>query len=439
MLKVAKTMINRPLLLKRKVNMQNECLDLINPSLELEKNLDAILLKIQAYIKAPNFRFYLYDTEKNIYVLKAVRQVTNDTPIAPSYSGLLPYDKQIMSFPLTFPVESFPSETLAVKEGEVQKVFIPIYEKGGFIAIGPIKKITKKEMKNLNNIGSVLVSPLKAVIESFETRGKTYMNMQTHERKERMLSADNFALFYGYGQVEKLSRFDLIIVEPKGFTLLEFQQLKSNKKVIFTYVSLFEVHPTDPIFSELTEEDFLSMNGKPLMNKDFGTYLVNLQSKKWMEHLLENVRHQFEILGADGLFLDTIGDIEGPSILSSIKRGQMHAILNFLHILKMLYPTHLIIQNNGLEFVCLETAPYIDGICWENPPLSLPESKEWTDLMIQRLTLLKNEFQLKVFLLLEETIEKERKSYSVAKEVAAERDFLLYKAPGNYVTTVNDV
>ncbi|WP_139311122.1 hypothetical protein [Paenisporosarcina indica] len=419
--------------------MQKEFIDLLNPTLELERNLDIILVKTHEYVKAPNFRFYLYDSSQKQYVLKAVRQLTNDTHIAPSYSGLLPYDKQAMSFPLKYPAESFPSETLVVKEGGVKKVLVPIYDKGGFVVIGPIKKITKKEIKKLNEVGILLQLPLKEVVKNAEKSRETYTDLQTNDRKERMLFTNNFGLYYGYGQVEKLSRFDLIIVDPKGFTLPQFQQLKKPKKVIFTYLSLFEVHPTDPIFSKLNEEDLLCVGGKPLMNKDFGTYLVNFQSKKWMEHLLENVRHQFETLGADGLFLDTIGDIECPSIPIQIKRMQLHAILNFLHVLKMLYPTHLIIQNNGLESVCLETAPYIDGICWENPPLSLPESKEWTDLMIQRLTLLKNEFQLKVFLLLEETTEKERKSYSLAKTVATERDFLLYHALGNYVGTVNDV
>lgn len=48
----------------------------------------------------------------------------------------------------------------------------------------------------------------------------------------------------------------------------------------------------------------------------------------------------------------------------------------------------ILIQNNGLESVYLETAPYIDGICWGNPPFSLTESDALTVHMIQHLTFL---------------------------------------------------
>ncbi|MBW9234388.1 hypothetical protein JQK62_19395, partial [Leptospira santarosai] len=120
-----------------------------------------------------------------------------------------------------------------------------------------------------------------------------------------------------------------------------------------------------------------------MRNEAFGTFVVNLQSKKWINHLLGKVHHLLSELKADGLFLDTIGDIEWPSIPQSIKQNQLDAVINFLHVLKLLYADHLFIQNNGLESIYLETAPYIDGICWENPPFSVAESEEWIDHMIQ--------------------------------------------------------
>lgn len=350
----------------------------------------------------------------------------------------LPYEKQLMNFPVSYPPESFPSETLVDDEGGVSRISIPLYEKGGLIVVGPVKKIRKKEIKKLDEIGTLLAELFKEEVKNVGNNRGTCTDMLKNQRKVQMLTAKNYVLYYGYGQVEKLSCFDVIIVEPKGFTVPQFRELKTARKVLFTYLSLFEFHPTDPVFQQLDEEDFLYMDGRPFVNEVFGTYMVNLQSRKWMEHLLGKVKYQLEFLGADGLFLDTIGDIESHAIPLSVKRVQLDAIVNFLHVIKMLYPTHLLIQNNGLEMVCMQTAPYIDGICWENPPLSLPESKEWTDLIVQRLTLLKNKFQLKVFLLLEETTEKERKSYSLAKGLAQEKDFLLYNAPANYVSEIDE-
>ena len=242
-------------------------------------------------------------------------------------------------------------------------VLMPIRGEMGFVKIGPIKKIPKKDIKILNEYSAILEIPIKKLVEECVNNDKrSRIDLQTSNRKERMLLAENYALYYGYGKMEELSQFDLIIVEPSGFTIPEFKRLKNNNKVIFTYLSLFQVHPMDNIFQDLTKDDLLFVDGEPLKNYDFGTYLVNLQSKKWMESLLKNVQHHLEELEADGLFLDTIGDIESSSIPASIKRIQMDAIINFLHVLKILYPTHLLIQNNGLNTVCLETAPYIDGI-----------------------------------------------------------------------------
>lgn len=413
-------------------------LESLNPILGIEENLDLILAKVQGIVKATNFTFYMYDSSQENYVLKAVRKSINDTIIAPSYSGLLPYEKQHIKFAMTYPKGNFPSETLLVTEGEVSMVLMPIRGEMGFVKIGPIKKIPKKDIKILNEYSAILEIPIKKLVEECVNNDKrSRIDLQTSNRKERMLLAENYALYYGYGKMEELSQFDLIIVEPSGFTIPEFKRLKNNNKVIFTYLSLFEVHPMDNIFQDLTKDDLLFVDGEPLKNYDFGTYLVNLQSKKWMDHLLKNVQHHLEELEADGLFLDTIGDIESSSIPASIKRIQMDAIINFLHVLKILYPTHLLIQNNGLNTVCLETAPYIDGICWENPSFSLPETKEWTDLIVQRLSLFKKEFQMKVFLLLEETLENERKAYSTAKDIAKAKDFLVYNAPVNYVEAIN--
>ena len=414
---------------KQKRKMHMDSLESLSHSLGLEKTLDLILMKIQEHVIAPHFSFYVYQPSRGNYVLKAVRQVRSDASIAPSYSGLLPYEKQPISSPMTYPKEMLPSEIGQVKEGGGSFLFMPIEGGMGFIRMGPIKKLQNKNIKILNEYSSLLQVPLKKLLDKIEL----VTELPTSQRKERMLSANNYALYYGYGQVKELSRFDLMIVEPKGYTNQEFQQLKDSKKVVFTYLSLFEITPTDPIFQELTDDDFLSVDGQLLRNEAFGTYLVNLRSKKWMRHLLGSINHQLKDLSADGLFLDTIGDLENPVIPVAMKKIQLEATKNFLHVFKLLYPTHLLIQNNGLETVCLETAPYIDGICWENPPLTLPGSKEWADQIVQRLTFLKNEFQLKVFLLLEETVEKERESLTSTKTVADENGFLLYNAPKDYL------
>lgn len=261
--------------------------------------------------------------------------------------------------------------------------------------------------------------------------------MENSLRKDRLLLSQNFALYYGYDQVDLLSRFDMVIVEPKGQNVNNLNRLRKWNTLVFTYLSLMEVHPNEPIFQQLTEEDFLTIKGKKVINQTFGTYLVNLKSESWIRFLLREIQHRFITLESDGIFIDTIGDVEG--LPENDREIQLTAIINLLYVIKLIYPNHLLIQNNGLEHVCLRTAPYIDGICWENPPVSLSESTEWVRLILNRLLTLKNKWNLKVLLLLEESVEKKRKAYIKARKIAKENELLLYSAPKNYVEGVNVV
>lgn len=257
--------------------------------------------------------------------------------------------------------------------------------------------------------------------------------MEIGLRKDRWKRAQNYVLYYGHGKAESLSRYDVAIIEPKGATIDDIQYLKSQHTLVITYISIMEVHPTEPIFQQLRKEDFLIVNDSILQNKEFGTYLMNLQSQRVIQYLLQEVNHRFVTLDADGIFMDTIGDVERTDLPKKMLEEQLTAILNFLSVLRMLYPDHLLIQNNGLEQLCLQTAPYIDGICWENPPFTLPESQEWTSHILTRLVNLSTQWNLKILLLLEETIEKQRKAYPKAKTIAKHHGFLLYTAPKNYI------
>ncbi|WP_416828372.1 hypothetical protein [Ectobacillus polymachus] len=256
-------------------------------------------------------------------------------------------------------------------------------------------------------------------------------------RKDRLLLAKNYCLYDGTGNIEELARYDVMIVEPKMLRIGEVKQVKARNTVVLTYLSVAMVHPTEAIFQELSAEDFLFVEGKPVINERFGTYLVNLQSKKWVDYVLKEVHRHLLVLDSDGLFFDTLGDLELTTIPLSLRDKQLEAAGNLLSVLKLLYPQYVIIQNNGLKRVCLHTAPYIDGICWENPSLSVPDDKESVEAITHRLRALGKQYELKIFLLLEENTEKSPNPYTAAKKFAREQNFLLYYAPSNTITRVH--
>lgn len=261
--------------------------------------------------------------------------------------------------------------------------------------------------------------------------------MENSLRKDQLLMAQNYALYYGYGNADLMSRFDIAVIEPKGQTLKEINHLKNKNTLVITYLSIIEVRPDDPIFQNLEDDDFLIVDGKRVKNEQYGTYLVNLQSEAWIQYLLREIYHQLIMLGSDGIFLDTIGDIDGYS--EDVRDKQLTALVNFLYVIRILYPNYLMIQNNGLEHVCLQTAPFIDGICWENPPLENQDAMEWVDVIKERLIHLSNQYNLKILLLIEETLDKDRRRYLKARKMVKDYGFSLYSAPNNYVEGVNVV
>lgn len=256
-------------------------------------------------------------------------------------------------------------------------------------------------------------------------------------RKDRLNLSKNFALYYGYGKLDELSRFDVAILEAKGQTPEEIAKMKEKNTLMLMYISVLEVHPNDPIYRKLKDKDFLHVDGKPVKNEEFGTYLVNLKSKTWIAHLLRDSKYKIERLGADGLFIDTIGSIEMFWIPEEMKQQQLLAFTNFLYTLKLLYPAYLFVQNSGVEEVCKYTNPYIDGICWENPPFAINGSEAWCEWIVDRLHTYQQEQDVRVFFLYDKETDRRKKSYPIARKLAKTHNFLLYVATSNYVSGVN--
>lgn len=252
-------------------------------------------------------------------------------------------------------------------------------------------------------------------------------------RKDRLLLAKDFGLFYGHGKVKELSRFDVAIIDPKGLSAQDIIFLKNQDTLVIAYLSIMEVHPSEAIFSQLKDDDFLKIHHQRVINKPFGTYLVNLNSKTWMSYLLEEMEQRMIGHEVDGIFLDTVGDLDMMSIPPALREQQLNALTNLLYIYRLKYPHHLLIQNNGLETVCHHTISYIDGILWENPPLALQESQAWVKRMLDQFDALQKDNAIQVFLLFEETLVQNKDVMPMVKKLAKDKGYLYYKAPEKYL------
>lgn len=257
------------------------------------------------------------------------------------------------------------------------------------------------------------------------------------DRKARFSLAKNYALYYGFGRANELAQFDIAIVEPAGHTQESIQKIKSLGALTIAYLSVIEVPPWSEDLKNLPLCDFLHIEEKPYINQKYGNYWIDLRSPRWAEMLFERVRVLLDVLGYDGLFMDTVGYVESDHLSGRLRTKLIKAATNFIRELRKRFPDHLLIQNCGLETLFQKTAGYLDGVCWENPPFNQFTSKTWAAKVIRNLEIKKAAHGLQVFLLVEENDPCAR-DFHLVEYVASKKQFLVYHAPSCYTAGVSE-
>lgn len=254
-------------------------------------------------------------------------------------------------------------------------------------------------------------------------------------RRTRFSMSTNYALYYGHGQAGELSNYDIAVVEPAG-QLNSLPDIKASGTLTIAYLSVMEVPAWSSDRDLLEADDFLHVKGKPYINPDYGNYWVNLASIRWQEILLQRVHTLIEGAGYDGVFLDTIGYIESQQLSNETRAALLKVAIEIVKSIRTQFPEHVLIQNCGLEELYRGTARYLDGICWENPPLQDHRSQEWADQVICNLEQVKKNYGLQILLLVEEN-NPCVKGFKRVLEVAKAKNFLVYYAPSFYTTGVS--
>lgn len=255
---------------------------------------------------------------------------------------------------------------------------------------------------------------------------------QTEDRLQRFLQASSFAVYYGHGQAERLAEFDLAIIEPKGHDEESLHRMREAGTLLIAYVSVTEVPEYDPFLALLKPNDFLAVSGTPVTNPHFDTRLVDLRSRNWTNLLLHRIGQHIRLAGYDGLFLDTISNVEWPVLPAVVRAEQQEAAVRLVKQLRKLYPGHLLLQNNGFDRLCERTAPYLNGFCWENPDFVKPETHDWHDRIRRKLRALAKDHPIRVLALMEE----ETLSESATEEAiywSGRESYLMYRAPKHYL------
>ncbi|NPV52536.1 MAG: hypothetical protein HPY71_03320 [Firmicutes bacterium] len=256
--------------------------------------------------------------------------------------------------------------------------------------------------------------------------------------RQRLASAANFAIYYGFGQEELLASFDLVILEPAAYSEGDIQRIRSRGTLVCGYLSVLEInHSFD--FCHVEPRDYLVIEGRRKTNPAYSNWIMDPRSEHWTRVVIEMAERCVMAKGCDGVFLDTIGDVEDPLLPRSLAAQLVPAAALLTKKIRERFPHALLIQNSGIDTLYRFTTPYLDGILWENFPLKWP-TDYWSLNKLNEFEKISSKTGLRVLLLakVREPIPHDI-SWEVLKELqtlALKRGFLFYAAPGDYTRGV---
>ncbi|MFD1735146.1 putative glycoside hydrolase [Bacillus salitolerans] len=211
--------------------------------------------------------------------------------------------------------------------------------------------------------------------------------------------------------MEEMQKLDLVIIEPYHYTKEQIEFIQSKGTLVFGYISTMEVaNWNKTLVEKLRPTDYFYRNNEKVYFPAWDSYLMDITSEHYREILTGEVEAQVAKKGFDGIFLDTVGDIDDQHYHDqALLKEQRTGLKQFLASIKELYPNKLLIQNWGIDTLMTTTAPYVDGIMWENFNYKHVAKDEWSLTKVNELKKLQEAFWFEVFTVSSEMRKKSRK------------------------------
>ena len=161
----------------------------------------------------------------------------------------------------------------------------------------------------------------------------------------------NYTVYYGVGQAEALTKFDLAIVQPKTLTADEVRQLQAGGTKVVAYLSVGEAEGNRPWWPKVDYDWILGRN------PNWGSLYIDAGQVGWQDLLLnEAIPHILQV-PFDGLFLDTLDTVD-------VFPKTLEGMVTLVQRMRAAYPQLILIQNRGFS-VLDRTAPDIDALMFE--------------------------------------------------------------------------
>lgn len=171
-----------------------------------------------------------------------------------------------------------------------------------------------------------------------------------------LFEVSNWLCVYSGAEAEDIvnTEFDLVDIDPDGFTPNDIFNMKNSDKIVIAYISIGEAEEYryywDPNADYLLEE-----------NPDWPEcWYVDYSSKEWQNLIINEYIPQIKEKGFDGLYLDTVDTYHFEERYPACTKEHM---IDFIKNISSVHRSSefYIIPQNGLE-IAPEIADYINGI-----------------------------------------------------------------------------
>ncbi|HOV80533.1 MAG TPA: Ig-like domain-containing protein [Bacillota bacterium] len=201
----------------------------------------------------------------------------------------------------------------------------------------------------------------------------------------------SYALYFGppgTAEIEKMKKFDLVVVEPKYYTAEQIKEIRKSGTRVIGYNPSLTIDKTYPHFTNLLPEDYLVVNGKKIDNSLSNDWVLDPRSPHLRQVIVDYTRNQIYGKGLDGVFLDNFNipsefleylTTLDTATLQKLRQELFSSTASLAGEIAAIDPDKLVVINNGFRELIRYVAPYIDGIMWENYPYELGTTNGWVN------------------------------------------------------------
>lgn len=186
-------------------------------------------------------------------------------------------------------------------------------------------------------------------------------------------------------KLKEIMKSDAVILEPTALSEQSVKVLKDNGVKIFGYVSLMQLENWNEELKEhVVDTDYVKVNGEKIYIKEWDTYVMDVRERHYRDALLWKIETYVTGQQLDGVFFDTVDDLDyyfnhHKEVQQQMRRGYQ----SLLKDIKQRYPDLLVIQNRGFETYQASSRLKIDGLLWEGFKVEDLKDSEWAKKWLQ--------------------------------------------------------